>query len=346
MRSEEYRYVNSKFKDKDIYTFPMKIKDLLSIYYVAARGLSTEQGAVQRILNKRRIDDIKKFILNGNLFVNTFILNWTDSTEEPKIKKETLNLPLDGRRSQVLDGQHRISALREAVLAKPEIAEKQVLVSMALHLTTPEAASIFLNINSEQKPVPKSLIYDLFGEAFDDKEHAINRASDIITYLNKEETSPYFQMVKYPGSQKNAGLIDLAIFVNAIKPHLSREGVFNTYNLTEIETQKKIIKNYYTALREIYKKYWDTKSENPFFKAAGFSGSFDFLCEILIPKCIDEKSFSVDKMKELLKLDSENLLFTSSIKSLDGKTARKNVRNFLNDNFLKDIPQSGEEYEF
>nr|WP_315233213.1 DGQHR domain-containing protein [uncultured Flavobacterium sp.] len=346
MRSEEYRYIISKFNEKDLYTFSMKIKDLLSIYYVAARGLSTEQGAVQRILNKRRIDDIKSFILSGNLFVNTFIINWTDITEEPKVKKETLNIPLDGRRAQVLDGQHRISGLREAVHLRPEIGEKYVLVSMALQLTTPEAANIFLNINSEQKPVPKSLIYDLFGQAFDDKEHAINRATDIINFLNKDESSPYFQMIKYPGNQKNAGLIDLAIFVNAIKPHLNKDGVFNTYNLNEIETQKKIIKNFYTALKDTYKKFWDIKSENPFFKAAGFNGSFDFLCEVLIPKCIDEKSFSTDKMKELMKLDSENLFLANSMKNLDGKSARKNVKTYLNENFLKDIPQSDEEYEF
>lgn len=324
----------------------MKIKDLLGIYYVAVRGVSTEQGAVQRILNKRRIDDIKKFILEGNLFVNTFIINWTDHSEEPKIKKETLNIPLDGRRAQVLDGQHRISGLKEAIAAEPSLGEKSVLVSMALHLTTSEAASIFLNINSEQKPVPKSLIYDLFGEAFDDKEHAINRASDIVSFLNTDELSPYYQSIKYPGNQRSSGLIDLAILINAIKPHLSRDGVFNTYNLSEIETQKKIIKNYYTALKDIYKKFWYSKAENPFFKGAGFNGSFDFLCEVLIPKCIAEKSFSIDRMKELMKLDEDNLLLTSSLKNLDGKTARKNVKSFFNDAFLKDIPKSDDEYEF
>ncbi len=346
MRSEEYKYVISKFNSKDLYTFSMKIKDLLSIYYVAARGVSTEQGAVQRILNKRRIDDIKNFILNGNLFVNTFIINWTDNSEDPKIKKETLNIPLDGRRAQVLDGQHRISGLKEAIALRPEIGDHYVLVSLALNLSTPEAASIFLNINSEQKPVPKSLIYDLFGEAFEDKEHAINRASDIVSYLNKDEESPYFQMIKYPGNQKNSGLIDLSILINAIKPHLGKDGVFRTFNLNEIETQKKIIKNFYNSLKVVYKKNWDLKSENPFFKGAGFNGSFDFLCEVLIPKCIDEKSFSIDKMVELMKLDEDRLLFSSSLKNLDGKTARKNVKGFLNENFLRDIPQSEDEYEF
>lgn len=346
MRSEDYKYISSKFHEKEIYTFSMKIKDLLGIYYVASRGQSTEQGAVQRILNKRRIEDIKNFVLKGNLFVNTFILNWTNTNEEPKIKKDTLNLPLDGRYAQVLDGQHRISGLKEALIVKPEIGEDYILVSMTLHLTTPEAASIFLNINSEQKPVPKSLIYDLFGEAYNDKEHAINRANDIVTFLNEDTSSPYLQMIKYPGNPKNAGLIDMAILINAIKPHLDRDGVFYTFNLNEIETQKKIIKNFYLALKDIYGRFWDIKSENPFFKGAGFNGSFDFLCEILIPKCAEEKSFSIEKIKELMKIDEDNLFLSSSLKNLDGKSARKAVKSYLNENFLKNIPQSEDEYEF
>ena len=199
MRSEEYKYITTRFFEHDIYTFPMKVGDLLQIQYVAPRGVSTEQGAVQRILNKKRISQIKDFILAGNSFVNTFILNWTDTENLPKIKKETLNIPLQGRRAQILDGQHRVAGLQEAVNVKPEISETEVLVSLCIGLKTQDAAKIFLNINSEQKPVPKSLIYDLFGEAVDDREQAINRVTDIISFLNNNEESPYFQFVKYLG---------------------------------------------------------------------------------------------------------------------------------------------------
>ncbi len=90
MKSKNYRYITTKFFEHDIYTFSMKISDLLQIYYVAARGKSTEQGAVQRILNKRRITQIRDFVLDGNLFVNTFILNWTDTDNSPKIKNNEI----------------------------------------------------------------------------------------------------------------------------------------------------------------------------------------------------------------------------------------------------------------
>lgn len=348
MRSEEYKYVTTKFFENDIYTFSMKISDLLDITYVAARGKSTEQGAVQRILNKQRISLIRKFVLDGNLFVNTFILNWTDSENLPKIKKETLNIPLQGRRAQILDGQHRIEGIREAITVQPKIKDKEVLVSLTIGLTTKEAAKIFLNINSEQKPVPKSLIYDLFGEAIEDKEHAINRASDIIDFLNNEPTSPFFQKVKYPGGPKGAGLIDLAILVNAIKPHLEPEGVFNRLQLFEIEVQKKIILNFYSAIKLVYQKannLWDKSSENPFIKGAGFNGSFEFLVETMVPKCQSEKDFSIEFFVKTMQLDPDFLITTTDFRKMDGKTARKSVKAFFNDCFTKDIPNSNE-YKF
>jgi DGQHR domain-containing protein len=348
MRSEEYKYVTTRFFENDIFTFSMKISDLLDITYVAARGKSTEQGAVQRILNKQRISLIRKFILDGNLFVNTFIINWTDSENLPKIKKETLNIPLQGRRAQILDGQHRIEGLREAISIDPEIKEKEVLVSLAIGLTTREAAKIFLNINSEQKPVPKSLIYDLFGEAVEDKEHAINRATDIIDFLNNDNSSPFYQKVKYPGGPKGNGLIDLAIIVNAIKPHLGADGVFNRLQLNEIEVQQRIILNYYSAIKNAYQRannLWDKSTENPFIKGAGFNGSFEFLVETLIPKCQADKNFSAEYFEEIMKLEIEYLITTSDFRNLDGKSARKSVKSFFNDCFTKDIPNS-DEYKF
>ncbi|MBL1917816.1 DGQHR domain-containing protein, partial [Klebsiella pneumoniae] len=84
---------------------------------------------------------------------------------------------------QVIDGQHRLAGLEEAMEEDPKVGEMDILVTLCESLTTPQAAKIFLNINTEQKPVPKSLIYDLFGELEDDETHAINRITDIAREL-------------------------------------------------------------------------------------------------------------------------------------------------------------------
>ena len=64
---------------------------------------------------------------------------------------------------------------------------------MVIGLDTKEAAKIFININSEQKPVPKSLIFDLYGITDDDKNFAITRSDDIARILNENMDSPYYK---------------------------------------------------------------------------------------------------------------------------------------------------------
>ena len=72
------------FGDIPAYTMNMKARDLIQIYYVAVRGQDEEAGAVQRVLNKRRIIDIKKYIQEGNTFFNSFIINWTEKSKKTK----------------------------------------------------------------------------------------------------------------------------------------------------------------------------------------------------------------------------------------------------------------------
>ncbi|MDA3135654.1 hypothetical protein HG619_00465 [Pseudomonas syringae] len=62
------------------FTFAMSAKDLLSLHYVAVRGKDVEEGSVQRPLSIRRINGIRSYILDGNTFFNSFIINWTDKT--------------------------------------------------------------------------------------------------------------------------------------------------------------------------------------------------------------------------------------------------------------------------
>ena len=345
METKEYKYVTSYFYDHPIYTFSMKVGDLLRIQYVAPRGVSTEQGAVQRILNKNRIESIKQFVLSGNSFVNTFIINWTDTQNQPKIRKETILLPLQGRFAQMLDGQHRIAGIQEAVNEMPTIAEKEVLVSLCVGLNTKEAAKIFLNINSEQKPVPKSLIYDLFGEAYEDPELALNRVTDIISFLNESEESPFYCRVRYPGRPTNSNQIDLAIMVNAMKPSFEKNGAFYQFRLTEIATQEKIICNFYSVIRNAYHEIWDKSRENIFLRAAGFSGAYDFLTTTLLRRCQDDRKFSVSHMTELMKLGESQLLSTEDIRLLGGRAAKTRVTEYLRNCYLKDLPEN-DAYEF
>ena len=119
-------------EETQLYTFPMAVENLIKISYVAVRGRDREEGAVQRVLNKKRISSIKQYILNGNMFVNTFVINWNDEKFVPKIVDNTVEIPIVDSVAQLIDGQHRLEGLKEAIKADEEIKNKQVLVSMTL----------------------------------------------------------------------------------------------------------------------------------------------------------------------------------------------------------------------
>jgi DNA sulfur modification protein DndB len=340
-------YLKTEFSDITVYTFPMKVKDVVYISYVAVRGVDNEEGAVQRVLNKRRIAEIKEFILSGNMFFNTFILNWTEQAYSPTFTDRNIAIPISYASAQMIDGQHRMAGLQAAMEAQPEVGNKEILVSLCINLTTNQAATIFLNINSKQVQVPKSLIYDLFGEVDDDSNHAINRANDIAHELNDVSTSPYYRVIKFPGNPRGVGIIDLSTVVSAFRPHLGVDGVFKRINLTSLDYQRQAILNYFIAIKSYYdhNELWQNRIKNPFFKSAGFNGAVDYLTSTLLMKCAEIKSFSIDTFKEFLHLDPDYLLTHDDIKSLDGKTARKKIADYLRSYLIDALPEQ-DEYEF
>jgi len=216
-----------------------------------------------------------------------------------------------------------------------------------MNLSTQKAAEIFLNINTEQKPVPKSLMYDLFGEVIDDESHAVNRATDIARYLNEDIDSPLYKLIKFPGTPRGVGSIELSTFVSSIKEHLKPGGTFGIYKLTTLDHQKVVITNYFKSIKNFYVEYklWTSKTKNPFLKAAGFNGAIDFLTASLIQRCAEKGSFSVATMSKIISFESADILTWDDLKGLDGKTSRKRVKDALESNLLKSLPAQ-DEYEF
>ncbi len=90
---------------------------------------------------------------------------------------------------------------------------------------------------------------------------------------------------------------------------------------------------------------WNNRAKNPFFTNAGFIGAIEHLVSNLITKCAENKSFKVEDFKKLLDLPKGELLIRADLKNLEGKSQRKAVVEFLEDNLLKSLPDQ-KEYEF
>lgn len=305
--------------------------DLLTeISYVARRGINDEKGAVQRILNKRRISGIRDFLLNDGFFPNNIILNVVDdSALEYNEQLHELALEVLPSVAQIIDGQHRIEGLKEAI--KLDDTKKSLMIPTVLanDLSTERCAEIFVSINTEQKSVPKSLIYDLYGLMNSTaKDFSIERGTDIAKILNSDDNSPYQTLIKFPGSKRFRGGIQLSTFVNQLKPLVKSDGEFSKYQLATLDTQATVLKNYFNALQSYYDKKWYTQ-KNPFIFAAGFSAAIELLISKILPFCYSEKKFTEKFFQEVIIIPRNELIEQSIVKGLSGEAAKNAVRDRL-----------------
>ena len=320
--------------NREFFLTVLKARDLVGISYVAIRGQSDEEGAVQRIFNRERLASLRRYALHKGAYPSSIVLNWTAGTF-PVFDEGVLSVPIESRSAQIIDGQHRVEGLRAAIEESSHIGDTEIPVSIYMNLDTKECADLFLSINTEQKPVPRSLVFDLYGiasEGFVDP--AAVRARDIAMHLNDSEGSPYFKNIKLPNQPIRKGGVALSTAVAALKPLVESKGIFEQIDASELEVQKKIVENFFVVLREKYGDRWEDKS-NAFMFAAGFTGGIDFLKLKLIPICnnMSPKDFSAGFISSLIDLPKEGLVRQDEIKGVGGKDAPKRVFDRLVDAF-------------
>lgn len=302
----------------------MPAKLLVEISYVAVRGQSDEDGAVQRILNRDRLTSLRKYALDGGAYPSSIILNWTNE-ESISYDDGVVYFTNHARSAQIIDGQHRVEGLRAAISEDESIGDMQIPVSIFVGLDTRKCADLFLSINTEQKPVPRSLVFDLYGiasEAYVDP--AAVRARDVVMHLNEDISSPYYEDIKLPNQPIRKGGIALSTAVAAVKPLVEAGGILEQINVNELSVQQKILINFFTALSSKYGRKWREKT-NAFMFAAGFQGAVDFLKLKMIPLCNESKDFSTEFMSSKINLNNETLILQEEVKGAGGKDAPRKI---------------------
>lgn len=299
----------------------LSVEDLTLISYASVRGSDHEEGAVQRALSARRIGGIKEFALQGGDFPAGIVLNWVNDRQPIERTDGTLRIPLAPKSAQLIDGQHRVAGLREARLDSDRLGSVQIPVVIYQGLKTRDCANLFLAINTEQKPVSPSLVYDLYDVADGPSvDPAADRARDIVMHLHDDKASPYYEQIKLPGAPRRRGGVQLSTAVSAIKPLVEKKGAFEQRGLTELETQKKLIANLFIALRNKYGESWD-QSDNVFHYAAGFTAAIHFLRYHLLDYCLINKNFNQKFIGDAIVMLEEDLITQHDVRKKSGKEA-------------------------
>lgn len=184
-----------------------------------------------------------------------------------------LYIPDNPNTTLIVDGQHRFfgtkllyNKLKDSNIKKI-VEDFEFIITYLVGFDIYEVGQIFATVNFNQKPVNRSLYYDIFGSAPQtDREgnlqNDIRLAHDLVLHLNNNENSPINSMIKLLG--KGYGMFSQAFFVfNMLR--VFRTGIWNNYLIDYINNGKeykniaKFMKAYFQALQEAYPSSWPKK---------------------------------------------------------------------------------------
>ncbi|TDV37459.1 DNA phosphorothioation-associated DGQHR protein 1 [Paraburkholderia caballeronis] len=182
-----------------------------------------ELDGTQRLMNPKRLQMVADYINRpDSAFPNTIILAANFRSEDGLIEDEDcededsendggsppivsrrwtveegddgyciLTIPTKSKLAAIIDGQHRLFAFADA---RPQRLDMNLICSVFLDLPKPYQAQLFATINSTQKPVDKSLTYELFGYNVDEEDEGYWSPDKLAVFLTRklgtEQKSP------------------------------------------------------------------------------------------------------------------------------------------------------------
>lgn len=179
---------------------------LAANYHESGYTLSEYSEIFNDSKNHSLYDEIPvRNLSSSNWYISEIAVKQNESNTLQKFY--TLTIPTASKLAAIIDGQHRIFGFSKEHLKQPERLKMELLCSVYLDLPKPYQAEIFSTINSKQKPVDKSLTYELYGYniAEDDLEYLTpDRLAVFFTRkLALEKNSPFYDRIKLRSYQEN-----------------------------------------------------------------------------------------------------------------------------------------------
>ncbi|OYU93689.1 MAG: hypothetical protein CFE21_19545 [Bacteroidetes bacterium B1(2017)] len=203
-----------------------------------------------------------------------------------EVKQNIITLYMLNRKNTlIVDGQHRLAAMLKLYndakaniikigknslpLIYPELSNELIIeylnsfelnCTLLLGFDIWEQGKVFVDVNFNQKPVNKSLYYDIFGSFPDPDKNDIFLAHMLTQHLNNSKGSVINGFVKMLGTGK--GYFSQAFFVEAILDHLKPRGIWADIPVDflnggkKYETLPKFFKAYLSSIKDSFKDFW------------------------------------------------------------------------------------------
>lgn len=264
----------------------------------------------QRELDEKRIRDISQFLSTKEeilppLLPSSLILNCRES-DRLRYNQETNELDISDASFHVVDGQHRISGLKES-----KIQDYDIPVTILEGLSILKEAGQFLVINTKQKKIKPDLqLRILHHQEPEDTEkltHILSmdsdnwklEALDLAIVLNDTNDSPWRNLIRIPGEDTSGKWkpIPEGHFVETLKFICTPEGPMKL-----ITNKGKFLIQYWDAIRKLYSEaFSEEKGKNYSLCGGKGAGIFHTMAPLVYYIADIEKKSILDILKGISK---------------------------------------------
>lgn len=276
--------------------------------------INADDEGVQRRLQIGRINKIKTYLEQDTSFFPTSVVLSVDLSKYEQFEKLYLDienkdfgeieLP-DDVMFQIVDGQHRLAGL---FISDDNIQENfEIPAVLLFNATRHTCAKVFTDINGNQSPVNRSVIYDLF-DLINNQDYNSKRTKTlhmICKELNNNIDSPLFHHIKMLGI--GSGAISQAFFIQYLDEALK------TLNFTEFDPQ--IIYEhlfiYFKCFQRIFKTQWPVMDKNELNSIHEFEEYVTYLSKTLDKDFSNNLNQFTDYSNYVLKVLKSQLLKTN-----------------------------------
>lgn len=304
------------------YSFVATPEQLLKISFVNHRTLNDPKGApsYQRLISKNRMKQIQKFISAGGFFPTNIILNFAkkprfeirEKNDETDVHFGNLYLPDTYKSAWVIDGQHRLYSFA----GLPSHSSSENVFVLAFEKMSKEGeANLFVEINHEQKSVPKTLLDDLKGELHwgsdEPRPRVSAMCSRLVNVLNSDLGEPFFERVVQTGLRAGNDNPSICLTLPQIKEGFERSKLLGsvhpklkTYfpgyfsgkdDFSTVDRGRNVINRIFGRLRDASPLAWDAGPD------AGFCRNISVQAIILlIAECL--RVYQLDSSNDPIEL--------------------------------------------
>ena len=221
------------------YSFSIKPATLLKMCHVLHRSRVNKGNmpSYQRFVKHDRLIAIRNFIDGGGYFPNSVVINIEvakkiqfdlsdKQCEDSMTKLGLLHLPQVYHSAYVIDGQHRLYGYAET-----DYAETNTIPVVAfVGLKAEEQVELFMQINENQKAVPKKLRNvlnaSLLRESEDPNQRRKAMRLSIAQRLGEDQSSPLFRRISI---DETDNAIEASVTMEAISDGIKKVDYLNTY---------------------------------------------------------------------------------------------------------------------